>query len=279
MKLVKRLTDNYKKNPESNIAKLLSIVDFEINAITETLKTIESYRMIDNAVGVTLDNIGKNVLLPRGSMDDVVYRLFLKTKIKANLSGGQIETINEIMTVLIEDHYLGLHEVWDNALYSNEPAAFEIRYTNFISKILEQYQFVEDDPYFLNGVYFLDGVRNLDGGLTFSYDSYNAEILAAINEIIRMVDFIKAAGVESWWCEVLGVETLINIVNNVTISLGELCITDVSPVNDVTMSEAMTVENGASFQLDGLFLLDGGAYLDGNRDFIVNDVTITEVAA
>lgn len=279
MKLVKRLTDNYKKNPESNIAKLLSIVDFEINAITETLKTIESYRMIDNAVGVTLDNIGKNVLLPRGSMDDVVYRLFLKTKIKANLSGGQIETINEIMTVLIEDHYLELHEVWDNALYSNEPAAFEIRYTNFISKILEQYQFVEDDPYFLNGRYFLDGVRNLDGGLTFSYDSYNAEILAAINEIIRMVDFIKAAGVESWWCEVLGVKTLINIVNNVTISLNELCITDVSPVNDVTMSEAMTVENGASFQLDGLFLLDGGAYLDGNRDFIVNDVTITEVAA
>jgi len=279
MSLIRRFTSNYKKSPESNIAKLMSIFDLEFDKLNQVFLQIELYRQIDKATGITLDNIGKNVLEERGGMDDIMYRLFLKTKIKANLSGGQIETINEILGVLIGEHYLGLTELFNNSSYSNEPAAIEIRNTNFIDKMTAQYQVIEDDPYFLNGLYLLDGVRKLDGGLTFSYDDFEASILEAMLNIIEIAKFIKAAGVKVWWCEVLDVETLINITNDVTISLNELCITDVSPVNDVTMSESMAIENAATFQLDGVIPLDGGSYLDGNRDFIINDVTITEVAA
>ncbi len=279
MKLVKRLTDNYKKNPESNIGKLLSIIDYELSRLEETFKTIDSYRAIDNAAGVTLDNIGKNVLQERGGMDDITYRLFLNVKIRSNLSGGQIETINDIMTTVLGDNYLGLREVWDNSTYSNEPAAFEIRFVNFFSKIAALYADAENDPYYFDGEYYFDGTRNFDGGNTYSYEVFEPQIIATMAKYMEVVEFVRAAGVKAWWCEPLDIETLINISNNVTIIDKESAITDVSITNDVTLSEQTEVINGATSLFDGMFYFDGGISFDGNRDFVINDVIITEVSA
>jgi hypothetical protein len=279
MKLVKRLTDNYKKNPESNIGKLLSIIDFELDRLKETYKLIDSYRAIDNATGQTLDNIGKNVLQERGGMDDITYRLFLKVKIRSNLSGGQIETINDIMTTILGDNYLGLREVWDNSTYGNEPAAFEIRFVNFFSKIASLYADAENDPYYFNGEYYFDGTRKFDGGYTFSYATWEPQIIATMAKYMDVAEFIRAAGVRAWWCEPLDIETLINIENNVTITDRELAITDISIANDVMLIEQTEVINGATSLFDGMFYFDGGISFDGNRDFVVNDVIITEVSA
>ena len=279
MKLVKRLTDNYKKNPESNIGKLLSIIDFELDRLKDTYKTIDSYRAIDNATGATLDNIGKNVLQERGGMDDATYRLFLKVKIRSNLSGGQIETINDIMTTVLGDNYLGLREVWDNSTYSNEPAAFEIRFVNFFSKIAALYADAENDPYYFNGEYYFNGARKFDGGYTFSYATWEPQIIATMQKYMEVVEFIRASGVRAWWCEPLGIETLINIENNVTITDKESAITDISITNDVALSEQFEVVNGATSLFDGMFYFDGGVSFDGNRDFVINDVIITEVSA
>lgn len=279
MKLVKRLTDNYKKNPESNIGKLLSIIDFELDRLTETYKTIDCYRAIDTATGVTLDNIGKNVLQERGGMDDITYRLFLKIKIRSNLSGGQIETINDIMTTVLGDNYLGLREVWDNITYSNEPAAFEIRFVNFFSDIVAQYADEENDPFFFNGQYYFDGTRKFDGGYTFSYATFEPKIIATMAKYMEVAEFIRASGVRAWWCEPLDIETLINITNNVTIVDKESAITDVSIANDVTISEQTEVINGATSLFNGMFYFDGGISFNGNRDFVINDVIITEVSA
>ena len=279
MKLVKRLTDNYKKNPESNIGKLLSIIDFELDRLKDTYKLIDSYRAIENATGITLDNIGKNVLQDRGGMDDITYRLFLKVKIRSNLSGGQIETINDIMTTVLGDNYLGLREVFGNSTYSNEPAAFEIRFVNFFSDIAALYADAENDPFFFDGEYYFDGTRKFDGGYTFSYATWEPQIIATMAKYMEVVEFIRAAGVRAWWCEPLGIETLINIENNVTIIDKESAITDVSIANDVTLSEQFEVINGATSLFDGMFYFDGGISFDGNRDFVVNDVIITEVSA
>jgi hypothetical protein len=279
MKLVKRLTDNYKKNPESNIGKLLSIIDFELDRLKDTYKLIDSYRAIDNATGATLDNIGKNVLQDRGGMDDITYRLFLKVKIRSNLSGGQIETINDIMTVILGDNYLGLREVWNNSTYSNEPAAFEIRFVNFFSDIAAQYADAENDPYYFDGEYYFNGARKFDGGYTFNYSDWEPQIIATMQKYMEVVEFIRASGVRAWWCEPLGIETLINITNNVTIIDKESAIADVLIANDVTLSEQMEVINGATSLFDGMFYFDGGVSFDGNRDFIVNDVEILEVYA
>ena len=279
MKLVKRLTDNYKKNPESNIGKLLSVIDFELDRLKDTYKLIDSYRAIDNATGVTLDNIGKNVLQERGGMDDITYRLFLKVKIRSNLSGGQIETINDIMTVILGDNYLGLREVWDNSTYSNEPAAFEIRFVNFFSDIAAQYADAENDPYYFDGEYYFNGARKFDGGYTFDYATWEPQIIATMAKYMEVVEFIRAAGVKAWWNEPLDIETLINITNDVTIIDKESAITDVSIANDVTLSEQMEVINGATSLFDGMLYFDGAILFDGNRDFVVNDVEIVEVYA
>jgi hypothetical protein len=279
MKLVKRLTDNYKKNPESNIGKLLSIIDFELDRLKDTYKLIDSYRAIENATGITLDNIGKNVLQDRGGMDDITYRLFLKVKIRSNLSGGQIETINDIMTTVLGDNYLGLREVWGNSTYSNEPAAIEIRFVNFFSDIAAQYADAENDPYYFDGEYYFDGTRKFDGGYTFSYATFEPQIIATMAKYMEVVEFIRAAGVKAWWNEPLDIETLINITNDVTIIDKESAIADITIANDVTLSEQFEVINGATSQFDGMFYFDGGILFDGNRDFVVNDVIITEVSA
>lgn len=279
MKLIKRFTSNYDKRESSNLFKLMSIVDFEIDQLKECFLKIEAYRQIEKATGQTLDNIGKNVLQERGGMDDVTYRLYLKTKIKANLSGGQIRTINEILGVILGENYLGVREVWGNPTYSFEPAAFEVRYTSFFDKILAEYEQIENDPWFFDGVYLFDGVRLFDGGLTFDYATFEQKIIDALNQTKDMINFIKAGGVRVYWCEVLGVETLINITNNVTIKQNQLCVTDMRPAQDPTFIEQWHVDNGASFQLGGMYALDGEMLLDGNRPFIAHDVIITEVPA
>jgi len=64
--MLKRLTDNYRKDPQSNVGKLLGIVAGELEEAREALETTENYRDIDQATGVTLDRIGYNFLQYRG---------------------------------------------------------------------------------------------------------------------------------------------------------------------------------------------------------------------
>lgn len=207
MKLAKRLTGNYKRDPTSNIRKLLSIVDVEIDELRKAIETVELYRKIDNATGVTLDNIGKNVLQERGSMDDVSYRMYLKIKIRANLSGGQIETLNDVLSVLLGDNFLTVREVWNNPTYGNEPAAVEVRYVNFFQGIRDQYKGLIDDRIFFDGRLKFDGSRKFDGGYKFIYSDVEQKILDAMNETKKMMSFIKAGGVAVHWCEPITILT------------------------------------------------------------------------
>ncbi|MGG0757890.1 hypothetical protein ABE070_26450, partial [Brevibacillus laterosporus] len=84
--LLKKLTDNYVKSPGSNIGKLFRIFYDEVQEIKQTFKKIERYRDIDEALGSTLDRIGKNLNQPRSHLGDDSYRVLLKTKIKRNTS-------------------------------------------------------------------------------------------------------------------------------------------------------------------------------------------------
>lgn len=207
MKLVKRLTSNYRRDPTSNIGKLLSVIDLEIASIKAVFEKIELYRRIDNATGVTLDNIGKNVLQERGAMDDVTYRLYLKTKIRANLSGGQIETLNDVLSVLLGDNFLFIREVWNDPTYGNEPAAIEIQYVNFFQDIRNQYKDLVDDRIYFNARLKFDGSRKFDGGYKFIYSEHEQEIINAMAETKKMMKLIKAGGVAVHWCEPISVIT------------------------------------------------------------------------
>lgn len=122
---LKRLTSKYQKSPSSNIGKLFAIVAGQIEDAKTTLEKIVQYRDIDQAVGVPLDRIGRNVLEFRGNLTDDHFRNLIKTKIRANLSGGEIETMNEIAEVLLGNAFDGVVELWSltNHPKAGEPAA------------------------------------------------------------------------------------------------------------------------------------------------------------
>lgn len=115
------LTSNYKKRPGSNNAKLLGLANAEMNELVDVFKKIEDSRDIDKAHGKTLDNAGKNVLEYRNGRTDEEYREHIKIKIIANMSQGDINTINQVAEFFLGDDFLGIEEAWRNPIY-NEPA-------------------------------------------------------------------------------------------------------------------------------------------------------------
>ncbi|MFF0831033.1 hypothetical protein ACFYU8_29760 [Brevibacillus sp. NPDC003359] len=123
--LLKRLTDNYNKRLTGSIGKLFRVFTDQLQEVKETIETIELYRDIDQARGYTLDKIGRNVLQARGVMNDEEFRKMIKTKIRANLSPGDIETIIEMASVLIGEGFTGVQEMWSVKEHprAGEPAA------------------------------------------------------------------------------------------------------------------------------------------------------------
>lgn len=87
---------------------------------------VEQSRDIDKAYGKTLDKFGANVGQFRLDEDDDLYRQLIKVRIIANLSLGNIPTINKVLSVLTKDVYLGLKEVWDKEEYRHEPSKIVI---------------------------------------------------------------------------------------------------------------------------------------------------------
>jgi len=110
--MLNRLTDAYNKAKTSNIGKLLQLAADELVSVELALREIERQRDIDEAEGYTLERIGRNVKELRGGNDDNDYRDFIKTKIRANLSAGEIETINEVTTVFVGDSFKSVRETW-----------------------------------------------------------------------------------------------------------------------------------------------------------------------
>jgi uncharacterized protein YoaH (UPF0181 family) len=110
--LLDRLPDVYNKTEQSGIYKIIKLAADQIAAGEATLQLIQDWRDIDQAQGKTLDKIGKDVGQPRGGSDDEQYRKAIKIKIRANLSGGEIETLNSIAIVLLSDRFDGIQEGW-----------------------------------------------------------------------------------------------------------------------------------------------------------------------
>ena len=122
-KMLRRLTDNYSKNPESNVGKLLNITATEIEDLEEVADKIGLWRSIDQAEGQTLDRIGYNVHQWRGQADDLIYRILIKSKIARNLSDGTINTIIRVLAVTLDTEY---EDIQVQDLWGTEPAAIQV---------------------------------------------------------------------------------------------------------------------------------------------------------
>lgn len=118
-----RLPDNYSRRDQVNNEGLHRIVYSEMEELFEVFNAIKFFRNLDNAYGKTLDYIGTNVQQLRDiNQDDEQYRLMIKTKIIANLSQGDIETINTVATALIGDNLIKIKETWSDPIYNDDIA-------------------------------------------------------------------------------------------------------------------------------------------------------------
>jgi hypothetical protein len=100
-KMLDLLTSAYNKRPDGMIGKLFSIFAEAIAGVMNTLTIIGAWRNIDQASGTTLDRIGNNFGVARGNASDNFYRLMIKVKITAMLSGGDIDTVITAVAVLL----------------------------------------------------------------------------------------------------------------------------------------------------------------------------------
>lgn len=85
---IAKLTDRYIKDPASNIGKVLTLVSDEVDSLSDTISTVESWRDLQQAKGMTLDLIGADFSQPRGQMTDEIYRSIIIAKIVQGQSDG-----------------------------------------------------------------------------------------------------------------------------------------------------------------------------------------------
>lgn len=276
---IKRLTSKYQKSTTSNIGKLFSILSLQIDEVQRTLEKIEQYRDVDQAIGASLDRIGRNVGQARGNSTDIDYRKLIKTKIKANLSAGDIETINEVMEVLMGDAFLGARETWNLSSYGNEPAAIALRFSGLEDLIDKEYEDYVDDPICLDGKYTLAGERLLDGGFKYDPRETLAKRIESMKQIKSVAKRISAGGVHVYWEIPEQIITSISITHDapqrISQSFSNTIVVTQAVTNDITAAITTLNQN----RLDGIHLLDGAAMLDGKREFIIHQVEIREVTA
>lgn len=120
-----RLPERFRK---PNNEKLYYVLyGYSFDEMEEALEGVESSRDIKRATGKSLDYLGANVGEFRRGQDDERYRLLIQTRILANLSMGDIPTINKIMSILFEKNYLGIEEGYlDNLFLYKESASIKL---------------------------------------------------------------------------------------------------------------------------------------------------------
>lgn len=126
-RLIEMLTDNYNKHPDSNISKLLAIVEAEHDELIETLQAVEAWQDLDKAFGRALDRIGFDVQQFRGMATDEVYRVLIKSRIARNNSDGSINTIIRVLSLAfdIDPSEFGIAETYNDP-FDPEPAALSV---------------------------------------------------------------------------------------------------------------------------------------------------------
>ena len=118
------------KPVETNIGKLFAIFAWGLDQVQEQADLIKLWDNLDYAEGKVLDRYGANFGVKRGGASDVLYRLFIKVKMIAQLSGGDEDTVIkaaaeflgvEYSDICSEDIYPAKKRIYvDLALLSDE---------------------------------------------------------------------------------------------------------------------------------------------------------------
>src|ERR1044072_5972294 len=125
--MLRRFTDAYNKDPESNLGKLISIMHSQMAVLDNTLQEIDKRRDINYASGETLDRIGTNVVQDRGAATDEIYRVLIKSKIARNFSTSDTNTIIQVLSLALdaEPNEIKIKAKWNDP-EEPEPAAIRL---------------------------------------------------------------------------------------------------------------------------------------------------------
>ena len=96
--------DNHRRDLplETNIGKLFSILAWGLETVEEQAELVKLWDDLDYACGSVLDRYGANFGVSRVSSDDRFYRLAIKVKIMAQLSGGDTDTVIRAAAMLLD---------------------------------------------------------------------------------------------------------------------------------------------------------------------------------
>jgi hypothetical protein len=87
---------------ETNIGRLFSTLAWGLQHIHEHTDKILEWDNIDNAQGAVLDRFGANFGVARNGANDAFFRLSIKIKMIAMLSGGDIDTVLNAAAALFD---------------------------------------------------------------------------------------------------------------------------------------------------------------------------------
>ena len=87
---------------ETNIGKLFSILAWGLETVEEQAELVRLWDDLDYACGSVLDRYGANFGVKRVSSDDRFYRLAIRVKIMAQLSGGDTDTVIRAAAMLLD---------------------------------------------------------------------------------------------------------------------------------------------------------------------------------
>lgn len=87
---------------ETNIGKLFSIFAWGLDSVERQAELIRLWDDLDYACGSVLDRYGANFGVKRVSSDDRFYRLAIKVKMMALLSGGDTDTVIQAASALLD---------------------------------------------------------------------------------------------------------------------------------------------------------------------------------
>lgn len=93
---------------KENINKIVEALIEQIQEIDDNAVALQQIRMLDNATGIYLDNIGEKLKVTRTTLDDDDYRTAIKVRMLKNKSRGSYKEIDEIINLLTygEPHFI-----------------------------------------------------------------------------------------------------------------------------------------------------------------------------
>lgn len=99
--MVSMLPDAYVKDNKSNNYKLFDVFASEFEKLYQTQLKIRQFRSVDEANGATLDLIGANFNVPRGKMNDELYKPMIKGAIARTWCDGTFNSVLELLALTL----------------------------------------------------------------------------------------------------------------------------------------------------------------------------------